>query len=54
MFRYRSTEHMLDFFRTYYGPMLKAFAALDADGQASLARDLTELMGASTEAVPTR
>jgi hypothetical protein len=31
-------------FRTYYGPVLKAFAALDAEGQAGLARDLTELL----------
>ena len=28
-FRYRSAEHFLDVFKTYYGPMLKAFAALD-------------------------
>ena len=30
-FRYRSADHFLDVFRTYYGPMLKAFAALDDD-----------------------
>ena len=29
-FRYRSPEHFLDVFRTFYGPVLKAFAALDA------------------------
>ena len=45
VFRYRSAEHFLDVFRTYYGPVLKAFAALDAAGQASLASDLTELLG---------
>ena len=27
-FRYRSAEHFLEVFKTYYGPMLKAFAAL--------------------------
>jgi len=27
-FRYHSPEHWLDIFRTYYGPMLKAFEAL--------------------------
>src|SRR5215475_6779736 len=27
-FRYRSAEHFLDVFKNYYGPMLKAFAAL--------------------------
>ena len=58
VFRYRSAEHMLDVFRTYYGPMLKAFAALDADGQAGLAADLIALLerfnvgGPETLAVP--
>ncbi|HEX2114249.1 MAG TPA: class I SAM-dependent methyltransferase [Alphaproteobacteria bacterium] len=32
VFRYRSPEHWLDIFRTYYGPVLKAFAALDSTG----------------------
>ena len=27
VFRYRSPQHWLDVFRTYYGPLLKAFAA---------------------------
>ncbi|MEJ5991819.1 class I SAM-dependent methyltransferase [Ramlibacter sp. PS3R-8] len=44
MFRYRSAEHMLEVFRGYYGPILKAFAALDADGQAALAEDLVAQM----------
>jgi hypothetical protein len=43
VFRYRSARHWLDTFSTYYGPMNKAFAALDADKQASLAEDLTAL-----------
>src|ERR1700753_2534903 len=30
VFRYRSPEHFMDVFKNYYGPMLKAFAALDA------------------------
>jgi ubiquinone/menaquinone biosynthesis C-methylase UbiE len=42
-FRYRSPEHMLEIFRGYYGPVLKAFAALDADGQHALAEDLIAL-----------
>ena len=29
VFRYRSPEHCLEIFRTYYGPVLKAFAALE-------------------------
>jgi SAM-dependent methyltransferase len=45
VFRYRSPEHWLDVFKTFYGPMLKAFAALDADGQAALRRDLLALIG---------
>lgn len=44
VFRYRSPQHWLEIFRTFYGPVLKAFAALDAAGQDALARDLTELM----------
>ena len=31
-------------FRTYYGPVHKAFAALDADRQAALESDLIELL----------
>lgn len=43
MFRYRSPKHWLDTFRTYYGPMNKAFGALDAAKQAALAEDLLGL-----------
>jgi ubiquinone/menaquinone biosynthesis C-methylase UbiE len=43
-FRYRSAQHFLDLFRKYYGPMLKAFEALDAAGQAGLARDIIALI----------
>jgi SAM-dependent methyltransferase len=45
VFRYRSAEHFLDVFGTYYGPMLKAFAGLDPASRAGLAQDLTELLG---------
>ena len=31
-------------FRTYYGPVHKAFSALDADGQAALETDLVDLL----------
>ena len=44
-FRYRSAQHFLDVFRTYYGPVLKAFEALETAGQSALARDLTDLVG---------
>jgi SAM-dependent methyltransferase len=43
-FRYRSPEHWVDVFRTYYGPVHKAFAALDAGGQAALEADLIALL----------
>ena len=43
-FRYRSAEHFLDVFKTYYGPMLKAFAALDETKQNGLKNDLHALI----------
>lgn len=45
VFRYRSPEHWLEIFKTFYGPTLKAFAALDDSGQAALRRDLLALLG---------
>ena len=45
VFRYRSPQHWLDVFRTYYGPMLKAFGALDAGKQDALAADMLALVG---------
>lgn len=44
VFRYASPRTGLDEFRTFYGPVLKAFAALDAEGQAALARDFLALV----------
>ena len=44
VFRYRSPEHSLQFFRTSYGPVQKAFDALDTDGQERLTRELFDLM----------
>jgi hypothetical protein len=46
VFRFRSPEHWLEVFRTYYGPMFKTFAALDADRQAALTQDVLQLMAA--------
>jgi len=34
---------VIEFYRTYYGPTQRAFAALDAEGQATLRRDLEAL-----------
>ncbi|MBI3574910.1 MAG: methyltransferase domain-containing protein [Gammaproteobacteria bacterium] len=42
-FRYHSPAHWLEVFRTFYGPMHKAFAALDAAKQEALAADLIAL-----------
>ncbi len=44
VFRYRSPEHWLEVFRTYYGPVLKTFAALEPAAQAPLQRDLMALI----------
>jgi Methylase involved in ubiquinone/menaquinone biosynthesis len=43
-FRYRSPEHFLDVFKTYYGPVLKAFAALEPAKQEELHDDLNALI----------
>ncbi len=43
-FRYRSADHFLDVFKTFYGPVLKAFAALDAARQEELRNDLFALI----------
>ena len=49
-FRYRSAEHFLDVFKTYYGPMLKAFAALDEANQTGLKNDLHALIARMNKA----
>ena len=43
-FRYRSPSHFLDVFKTYYGPVLKAFAALEPAKQEELHNDLHALI----------
>ena len=43
-FRYKSAEHFVDIFRTFYGPTHKAFLALDPAGQAALEADLLALL----------
>jgi len=43
VFRYHSAAHWLEVFRTFYGPLHKAFAALDAEMQGSLTADLIAL-----------
>ncbi len=49
-FRYRSAAHFIEVFRTWYGPIHKAFAALPADGAIALERDLTALLNSMNRA----
>lgn len=57
-FRYRSAAHFIEVFRTWYGPIHKAFANLPAEGGAALESDLIELLkrmnraGAASLVVP--
>jgi SAM-dependent methyltransferase len=44
-FRYRSPAHWVEIFRTWYGPIHKAFGSLGVDGQEALTSDLTSLIG---------
>lgn len=44
VFRYPSADYFIEYFRTYYGPMNKAFESLDPDGREALVRDLRELI----------
>ncbi len=44
VFRYRSADHFLDVFRTYYGPMLKTFEAIDGTAREALASELRHLL----------
>jgi len=45
VFRYRSPAHWVDVFRTWYGPVHKAFASLPPDLQQRLEQDLIGLVG---------
>jgi ubiquinone/menaquinone biosynthesis C-methylase UbiE len=57
-FRYRSAAHYIEVFRTWYGPVHKAFAALPEDKAAALEADMTRLLdslnrgGANSLVVP--
>jgi len=45
VFRYRSPAHWIDVFKTFYGPLLKAYAALQPAAQSALTSDLEALIG---------
>ncbi len=44
VFRYRSAAHWLEVFRTWYGPIHRAFLALAPEAQPALERDLRALL----------
>jgi ubiquinone/menaquinone biosynthesis C-methylase UbiE len=46
-FRFNSAEEFVAFFRRWYGPTVTAFEALDENGRAALAADLTDLARSS-------
>lgn len=58
VFRYRSPDHWMQVFKTYYGPLLKAFGALEPAAQTALTADITAQIdkfnrsGDSTMVVP--
>lgn len=45
VFRYRSPEHFVEVFRNFYGPVHKAFLAIDADRQKALEAEMLALLG---------
>jgi len=46
-FRYLSAEHWVEVFRAYYGPVHKAFAAVDAERQKAFEADLLAVLRAA-------
>ena len=49
-FRYRSAAHFIEIFRTWYGPVHKAFASLPTDQAIALKSDLAELLDGMNQA----
>jgi hypothetical protein len=43
-FRYKSPQHWVELFRAYYGPVLKAFEAIDPEARKALEADLYALL----------
>jgi len=44
VFRYKSPKHWIETFRTYYGPVVKAFENIDAEARKALEADLYALL----------
>ncbi|CAD5108441.1 class I SAM-dependent methyltransferase [Zestomonas carbonaria] len=51
-FRYRSAAHFIEVFRTWYGPVHKAFAALPSESAVALEHDLVDLTNSLNRAGP--
>ncbi len=41
---FRSVDHWIEFFRTYFGPTIMAFQRVGEDGEEALESDLRELL----------
>jgi ubiquinone/menaquinone biosynthesis C-methylase UbiE len=50
VFRDRSPQHFIEYWRQFYGPTLKAFETVGETGRAALEADLLELIGRSNRA----
>jgi hypothetical protein len=44
VFRYKSADHWVEIFRGYYGPVERAFAAVDPDAREALETDIYALL----------
>jgi hypothetical protein len=44
VFRYKSPRHWVEMFRGYYGPVVKAFAAIEPQAREALEADLYALL----------
>ena len=44
VFRYKSPRHWVEIFRNYYGPVVKAFAAIDPEAREALEADIYALL----------
>ncbi|MDC7786803.1 methyltransferase domain-containing protein [Rhodoplanes sp. TEM] len=51
-FRYRSPDHWIDVFRTYYGPVCRVFEMLEPAARAALRTELVALLTAMNRAGP--
>jgi hypothetical protein len=51
-FRYRSAAHFVEVFRTWYGPVNKAFAAQTPEKADALAAELADLLNGLNRAGP--